>query len=108
MSCNKKPQDMIILAPTPPLSRSVIGYGLITSGYSRLYDMRGEDKKSIGLLRKGSVVEIIERWPVIQENKTESWLFVRGTYSGWIREKELEVYDTLIQAQTASSKFANK
>lgn len=94
--------DAIQLAPTPPLSRTIIGYGVIDASYTHVLDRRDESGEPLGLLRKGSIVEILERRPVVKDGKAESWVFTMGTYAGWLREDKLKVYDSRAQAETAA------
>jgi hypothetical protein len=101
--CSRRSVSYEIQLPvTAPLSRSVIGYGVIASSYTHVLDRRDINGEPLGLLRKGSIVEILERRPVVQNNKAESWVFVSGTYTGWLREDELNVYDYRAQAETAA------
>jgi hypothetical protein len=96
------PEDEIILPVTPPLSRSVIGYGVVNANYTRIMDKLGEGGNSIGFLRKGSIVEILERRPVIKDEKAETWVLASGSYTGWLKENEMHVYPSKAQALTAS------
>ena len=98
----KLPQDEIYLPPSSPLSRSVIGYGVVNSSYTHVLDKRGAEGMSLGLLRKGAIVEILERRPVVDGEKAESWVFASGAYSGWLREDEMRVFDSRAQAETAA------
>ncbi|GHV19320.1 hypothetical protein FACS189494_00570 [Spirochaetia bacterium] len=94
-------EDEIQLPANPPLSRPVIGYGVINTNYTHVMDNRG-DGRSIGLLRKGAIVEVIERRPVLNGETAESWVLADGNYRGWLREDELRIYPSMAQAQTAS------
>jgi hypothetical protein len=103
VSCKRSlPEDEIILPVTPPLSRSVIGYGVVNANYTRIMDKLGEGGNSIGFLRKGSIVEILERRPVIKGEKAETWVLASGSYTGWLKENEMQVYPSKAQALTAS------
>ncbi|MDR2509041.1 MAG: hypothetical protein LBC77_00185 [Spirochaetaceae bacterium] len=102
-SCSRKSlADDIILQPSPPLSRSVIGYGVITTSYTHIYDRRGYESETLGILRKGTIVEILERRPVLKDDISESWVFATGSYVGWLRESAINVYPSRSQAETAS------
>jgi hypothetical protein len=57
---------------------------------------------SRGYLRKGSIVEVLERRWVNNGNAQESWVLVNGTYRGWLREDLIQVYASRAQAQTAA------
>ncbi|GMO34488.1 MAG: hypothetical protein Ta2F_10630 [Termitinemataceae bacterium] len=94
--------DDIVIPPTPPLSRDVIGYGVISTNYTHVLDKQGQDGKSLGFLRKGSIVEIIERRPIVINEKAENWVFAKGSYSGWLREDDLRIYSSKAKAKTAA------
>ncbi|GMO55607.1 MAG: hypothetical protein Ta2G_14900 [Termitinemataceae bacterium] len=106
--------DDIHLPPTPPLSRPVIGYGVISSNYTHVLDAQGQNGKSLGFLRKGSIVAIIERRPIIEGEEAENWVLAKANYdgteenqnitdvSGWLPEKELRIYPSKAQAKTAA------
>ncbi|MDR0551748.1 MAG: hypothetical protein LBG72_06990 [Spirochaetaceae bacterium] len=104
-------QDNIAITPpeTMPLSRAVIGYGVVITNYTHVLDKYGTEGKSVGFLRKGAVVEVIERRPVVKTDggKTivENWVLAQGAYTGWLPEDELRVYDNDAKAQTASEKM---
>ncbi|MDR2444897.1 MAG: hypothetical protein LBD44_03030 [Spirochaetaceae bacterium] len=95
-------EDEIVLPLTRPLSRYVIGYGVVNANYTHILDKQGDDGKSIGFLRRGAVVEILERRPVLRSDKAEIWVLASGSYKGWLKESELRVYPSRAQAQTAS------
>jgi hypothetical protein len=102
-SCKRSlPEDEIILPATPPLSRSVIGYGVVNANYTRIMDKLGDGGNSIGFLRKGSIVEILERRPVVTGEKAEIWVLASGSYTGWLKETEMNIYSSKAQALTAS------
>jgi hypothetical protein len=107
-SCKRSsPEEDITLPVTPPLSRPAIGYGVANSNYTRILDKQGNDGKSIGFLRKGQIVEVLERRPLLVNEKAEMWVRVSGVYSGWLKESELQVYSTMPQAVTASESISN-
>lgn len=95
-------EDEIVLPLTRPLSRYVIGYGVVNANYTHILDKQGESGKSIGFLRRGTIVEILERRPVVRGDKAEIWVLASGSYEGWLKETELRVYPSRVQAQTAS------
>jgi hypothetical protein len=102
-SCTRhRPSDEIIPPATSPLSRPVIGYGVISGSYTHVLDKRGDDGTALGLLRRGSIVEILERRPVLRGDKAESWVFASGNFSGWLKEEEVRVYPSRAQAETDS------
>jgi hypothetical protein len=104
VSCSRKaPEDEIIPLSAPPLSRSIIGYGVVNSSYAHILDKRGDVGRPVGILRKGAIVEVLERRPLVSGGKAESWILASSTgYSGWLHENELNIYDSKAQASTAS------
>jgi hypothetical protein len=113
-ACDRKNEDILIVPPvTPPLSRQLIGYGVINVSYTHVIDDPESAGPSLGYLRRGSIVKIVERRPVIkrtvgnQENRTaegavESWVLVEGNFRGWLTETVVDIYDNESQARTAS------
>jgi hypothetical protein len=102
-SCRRNSFENEIVPPlTRPLSRHVIGYGVVNANYTHILDKQGEDGKSIGFLRRGSIVEILERRPVVRGDRAEIWVLASGNYKGWLKENELRIYPSRAQALTAS------
>jgi len=98
----------IIPQLTAPLSRSVIGYGVITSNYAHMLEKK-EGGKALALLRKGSIVEVKERRVLLVDGKAENRLFVTSpSNSGWLPESEMIVYSSLAQAETASKNLSGE
>ena len=69
-----------------------------------------EGTASGSYLRQGSVVRILQRRQVKNQDKLESWVQVDGsgaggagsTSLGWLRESLVDIYDSEAQARTAS------
>jgi hypothetical protein len=104
-SCGKAPPEnnAIVLPETPPLSRAFIGYGVINANYTHILGKIGDESSALGFLRKGSIVEVLERRSVAGDSSVEYWVFAASqNYSGWLRESELRVYASSAQALTAS------
>jgi mannose-6-phosphate isomerase-like protein (cupin superfamily) len=102
ISCTKKNDDLIVPPSAPPLSRSVIGYGMLIDSYTHVLDQPKQNAVSLGYLREGTVVPVLERKLIEQNNKMESWVFVKGTYEGWLKEESITIYENEAQAATAS------
>ncbi|MDR3161558.1 MAG: hypothetical protein LBU28_08100 [Spirochaetaceae bacterium] len=87
--------------PTPPLTRSVIGYGVVSASYTQVFQepVPGE---SLGYLRRGSLVRVLERRRVSHGGLRESWILVEGNYRGWLKEEMLRIYDNEARARTAA------
>ncbi|MDR0785760.1 MAG: SH3 domain-containing protein [Treponema sp.] len=92
----------IILPPTYPLSRPVIGYGVIVPSYINLSSAPDPESFSQGYMRRGTIVNVIERKAVQKQSAIESWVFIEGGYKGWLNEAYVYIYDYKAQAVTAS------
>ncbi|MDR2516550.1 MAG: hypothetical protein LBC88_04115 [Spirochaetaceae bacterium] len=106
-SCRRQTVPLpVIPPPTPPLSRPVIGYGVIRSTYTRVSAEPGEPGLSLGYLRQGSIVEVLERRSVARNERAESWVFVLPSAEagglGWIEETVISIYTNRSQAETAA------
>jgi len=101
-SCFLSPPDKQLSPPaTFPLSRTLLGYVLITDSYTQLLDRRGNDGGALGVLRKGTILPVIERRIMSGDEKTEIWLYVAAEEKGWIRESSGQLFQTETQAKTA-------
>jgi hypothetical protein len=61
-----------------------------------------QNEVSLGYLRRGSIVRILERRSINIREAPELWVLVEGTYRGWLREAMLDIYDLEAQAETAA------
>jgi hypothetical protein len=65
---------------------------------------------SLGYLRRGSVVDILERRLVRNAGNAESWVLVKEESTqkiqGWIPASVVDVYDTKGRAKTASESMS--
>ncbi|MDR1636834.1 MAG: hypothetical protein LBR93_05800 [Treponema sp.] len=102
-ACSRNKDEVVLTPPpSPPLSRPVIGYGLINKPYTHLRDSPDRAGASRGYLRRGSVIRVIERRSVIAADRAESWVLVEGDSQGWLPEEEVDIYDNEGQARTAA------
>jgi hypothetical protein len=103
LSCARAPEEPPLAPPpTPPLSRSVVGYGVISSSYIQVLNEPSPESVSLGYLRRGAVVEILERRMVSSREAPEPWIRVNTVYRGWIKEEGVQIYLNEAQAMTAS------
>jgi len=108
--CSRSAGELpVIPPPTHPLVRDYIGYGVVTVSFTHLLSEPGLSGISIGYLRQGTVVRIIERRAVTSKGKTASWVLAEGNYEGtgapsqgWLEETTVAVYENESMAQTAS------
>ncbi|MFP3043015.1 hypothetical protein LQZ19_14465 [Treponema primitia] len=107
-ACKHGSEEMPLIPPvTPPLSRSVIGYGVISSSYTHVQNEPAPESVSLGYLRRGSVAEILERRIITTRGAPEAWIRVNTTYRGWIKEADVQIYDNEAQAMTASESLSS-
>jgi len=115
IACNGKKEETPVIPPlTSPLSQSFIGYGVVNVSYTRVTAQPEEDVSvgegaaansataSPGYLRRGSVVRILQRRLVKNQEKLDPWVLVEGSSTGWLRESLVDIYDSEPQARTAS------
>jgi len=106
MSCFVKKEETPVLPPlTYPLSQSHIGFGVVNVSYTGLGAEPVEGSVSLGYLRRGTVVQIVERRQVKNGGKIESWLLVEEAFKGWLKETLVDVYENELKAQTAAGKM---
>ncbi|MDR2019570.1 MAG: hypothetical protein LBQ14_02270 [Treponema sp.] len=95
--------DNIAPPLTSPLSRPLIGYGVVTVSYTSVVDQPNlTGGVSLGILRMGTVVPVLERRRINVRGTLESWIRVEGYYQGWLREEVLEIFENEAQAKTAA------
>ncbi|MDR2375102.1 MAG: hypothetical protein LBD96_01535 [Treponema sp.] len=113
LSCNKT--EVIRLDPPAmsPLSREEIGYGVINVSYTHMVDKPDSQALSLGYLRRGSVVRVLERRAgaaTADQTAPESWVLVEAPQGadsrGWLPELVIDLYPSEAQARTASESFA--
>jgi len=110
LSCrNQKEETVIEPPPTNPLSRGIIGYGVVNVPYIHLEEEPPENEagkapESGGYLRRGAIVKVLERrsftvpW---SSSRPVSWVYVEGSAPGWLPESALDIYDNESRARTA-------
>jgi hypothetical protein len=106
-ACSRTVNEIPFTPPAiPPLTRSVIGYGVISSSYTHVQSDPAPESVSLGYLRRGSVAEILERRIITTRGVPEVWIRVNTTYRGWIREEDVQIYANEAQAKTASESLS--
>lgn len=93
----------IVPPPTPPLSRTAVGYGVVVPSYAHVMDMPDPSGISLGFQRRGAVLEVAERRTVGAAEGAVRWVRVAGDGGGWMLESALRVYDNEAQARTAAA-----
>jgi hypothetical protein len=110
VSCGGRREESPVIPPaTPPLSRPVIGFAVINVSYTHFVEVPGSGV-SLGYLRKGSLVKVIERIFIKNGTVFESWVLVEGLSpgkpQGWLSEQVLDIYDNEYQAKTAAESIS--
>jgi hypothetical protein len=122
VSCQGNKEEIAVIPPpTPPLSRAVIGFGVINVSYTYITAEPADGGVSPGYLRRGSLVRVIERRTVKNNanvnangagaaagavSGAESWVLVDGAYRGWLREALVDIYDNENRALTAAESMS--
>jgi hypothetical protein len=109
-SCEQKEELRLAPPSMPPLSREEIGYGVVNVSYTHVADESGGQGLSLGYLRRGSVVRILERRvpgaPAGRRTGApEVWVLVEGRGMealGWLPGSVIDIYPTEAQARTAA------
>jgi hypothetical protein len=70
-------------------------------------ELPGEGELSLGYLRRGSLVKIIERRVIKRQESVEHWVLVEGIMPpeqlrGWLKETIVDIYSNEFQAKTAA------
>ena len=102
-ACRGRELAPVIPPPTSPLVQAQIGFGVINVSFTRIHSEPDENSVSLGYLRQGTVVKIIERRLIQNRGRIESWLLVEEVFTGWLREPLIDVYDNERQARTAAN-----
>ena len=102
-TCIAKRENLGVLPPeTAPLSKELVGYGVVSVLYARLNLDPSFESPASGQARIGEIVRVHERRIVREDGGSESWLLVDGESSGWIREEMVDVYENEAQARSAA------
>ena len=106
-ACNGRKEDNPVIPPvTSPLSNNYIGFAVINVSYTGVRAEPEEGSPSIGYLRRGSLVRVIERRTIIRSGSSVSWVFAEGNYRGWLKEEEMDIYSSESRARTASENMS--
>jgi hypothetical protein len=97
------PKRDIALPAVPPLSRSVLGYAVVNASYCQVMDEPSKDGVTLGYVRESTILTVLERRLIKDEETLQYWVLTEGTYYGWLPQESLVVYDTQEKAQTAAS-----
>lgn len=102
-SCGINREEGPLIPPiTSPLTRDYIGFGVITASFTHINEDPSENSRSLGYLRRGSLVRIIRRQVLRTQEGFVSWVLTDGNQMGWLREDVMDIYGSERQAKTAS------
>jgi hypothetical protein len=103
-SCTRANEEAPIIPPlTNPLSSPVVGYGVVRVSYTHVVDEPNLNAQSLGYLRQGSIIRVIERRSITNaQGLMEVWVLIDGNYKGWLQELVIDMYDSEAQARTAA------
>jgi len=96
------PKVEITPPAAPPLSRPVLGYGVVSVSYTQVMDEPSKGGVTLGYVREKTILIVLERRLIKEEDTQQYWMLTEGTYRGWLPESALIVYDNPEKAQTAA------
>jgi hypothetical protein len=101
-ACMGKKEESFVVPPvTSPLSREYIGFGVITVSYTHVLAEPADGSDSLGYLRRGTLVRILQRQVVRISGRSVSWVLIDDNQQGWLKEDVMDIYDNESQAITA-------
>ena len=108
--CDRSSEERPVMPPaTHPLAREYIGFGVVNVSFTHILSEPGTAGVSQAYLRRGTVVRVIERRQINSRTGSELWVLAEGNYQGsgsvsrgWLQEATLEIYESEMQANTAS------
>ena len=106
-SCKANREEKPVVPPvTSPLTRDYIGFGVITASFTHINEDPADDSRSLGYLRRGSLVRIVRRQVIKTNEEYVSWVLMDARQDidtqGWLKEDVMEIYNNESQAITAS------
>ena len=111
MTCTRNTEEIYLIPPpTNPLSRNYIGFGVVNISFLHVVSEPRLNSESLGFLRRGALVRVIERRVLLNRGIAETWVMVEieypgalgGRIQGWLMEDTINVFNNESQAITAS------
>ena len=104
-ACSSNREETPVIPPeTSPLTSDYIGFGVITDSFTHITEEPSNNSNSLGYLRRGSLVKVIQRQIIRTQEGFISWvLIINGEQPGWLRESVMDIYNNESQARTAAS-----
>jgi len=108
--CGRAANEFPVMPPaTNPMARDYIGFGVVTVSFAHVLSEHGASGVSLGSLRRGTVVRVIERTHIVNQGRTETWVLAESDYGepgaisrGWLPEASLDIFNSEGRANTAS------
>jgi hypothetical protein len=101
-ACSPSTDQTPLPPATPPLSRSVVGYGVVTDSYTRVLNEPSLDGVALGYVRQGTILRVLEKRLVAKQEAPEYWVLIEGDYQGWLPLEVIAIYDSEGKARTAA------
>ncbi len=109
-SCTRMGGSSLRLQANPILTGG-IGWAVVKDAYVRLKEGPSDSTRDLDHLRRGSVLSLDARKfgtgdDPMAPDEPEIWYGVESEGAkGWVRESELDVYDSRAQAETAAARY---
>ncbi len=83
-----------------------MAYALVQTAYVNVLDTPETTGVSVAYFRQGTILKVLERRMVKNNDTPVSWVLVQegNSKKGWVLESALRVYDTEEQAKTAAQR----
>ncbi|MDR1306939.1 MAG: hypothetical protein LBK74_05150 [Treponema sp.] len=88
----------------PPLSRDILGYGVVTASYIRVLDEPNAGGVALGYVREKTILQVLERRLIKEGDAFVCWVLIDGSYQGWLPESAIVIYDNEGRAETAAGR----
>jgi hypothetical protein len=88
----------------PPLSREILGYGVVTASYTKVLDEPDAGSVVLGYVREKTILKVLERRLIKEGDTFAGWVLIDGGYRGWLPESAIAIYDNEGKAETAAGR----
>lgn len=103
VTCSADDSVTDVSLPETPVLSARESWGVVESPYVRVFQTADEDGPIAGHLRSGVVSEITARIVSPVGEGEDGWVQIReDDLSGWVRRREIELFDTRERAENAA------
>ncbi|MFQ3621331.1 MAG: SH3 domain-containing protein [Spirochaetales bacterium] len=105
VSCNKKPQPIVVVLPPTPILTVQANWALVVSPYLRVRKHPSVEGEVVAHLRNSSITEIVSRtaYPETLEGKTDYWYEISAEGKrGWVFGSYLKFFNSRAEAEMAA------